>query len=573
MLFKRTWGATALAVAGLVLLAGSGLERGHDASAQAGPHQPEGTSIIVRFKGHASEQAIAALNRAHGLSETESLGALGLRVFAVPPGASAARAAEQYRTNSIVEFAEVNAAVSPDAIPSDPLYTQGWHLAKIEAPAAWDASTAIGVLVAVCDTGVSGTHEDLAPVLRGDLGWNAASNSTDWSPVAGHGTLVAGALAAAANNGLGATGVAWGAQLIPVRISNNVDGTALISDAVKCIQGAADRGARVINLSYRMAGYASIDAAAAYARQRGAVTLVAAGNDGVDAGWTDFPNFLAVSATSDVDTRMSWSNFGGYVDVAAPGNSIRTTRVDGAYTWASGTSLASPVAAGVAALIVGANPGLTAAQIEGVLLGSADDVGAPGEDSEFGAGRVNARAAVAMARGGQSSPTATPSVTPGTPTPPSTPAATSTPAPTTTPQPTSTPTPSPGYAPSVTPTATPTAGSPGPSMTETFSARVGGKNQPASRSHTISTRTDGTASFTLSWSGKALLAYTVYSAAGQVVQESPPGAKTATLASLPKGDYTIVVRAVSGQASYTLRATHNDLPAHHEGGPFGPPSS
>jgi subtilisin family serine protease len=504
-------------------------------------------SVIVKFKSNASEQAIAALNASQATQQVDAIPALGMHVLRFPAGADAARVAAAYAKNPLVEFAEPNSLVTPDAIPDDPYYGSAWHLPKIEAPAAWDMAKANGVLVAVCDTGVEGTHPDLAPILRADLGWNAVSNNTDWSPIAGHGTLVSGAVAAATNNGTGVAGVAWGANVIPVRISNLTDGSAYTSDAVKCIQYAADKGARVINLSYRMAGYSSIDNAAAYARQRGALTFVAAGNDGIDPGWPDLPNFLAVAATTDLDTRPSWSSFGTYVDIAAPGISIYTTRIGGSYTWASGTSLASPVAAGVAALVLGANPGLSPGEVEQILRQSADDIGANGEDAEFGSGRVNARKAIEQAGGGSSpTPTPQPTNTP-VPMPTSTPVSTTTPMPTNTPAPTSTP------APTFTPTATPTTSN---VVTDTFSGKVGGKNQPASRSHTVTLRSDGPMTVTLSWGGKAKLQYTVYTAAGQAVQSGTTSGKASTVTTLPAGTYTVTVSALSGQASYTLTSSH-----------------
>ena len=385
------------------LLSAIGLVAGGPRIADSAADNPTDT-IIVAFETSADEAAVAALIAANASSEVEAIPALGMKVLRVPPGQDAAGVAARFARNPLVRFAEPNDLVYHEVIPDDPYYGQAWHLPKIEAPAAWDGPKANGVLIAICDTGVYGGHPDLAPILRGELGWNAASNTSDWSPIAGHGTLVAGAAAAATNNSTGVSGVAWGAQVIPVRITNSTDGTAYVSDAVKCIQGSADRGARVINLSYRMASYSSIDTAAAYARNRGAVTLVAAGNDGIDPGWPDWPNFLAVAATSDSDTRMSWSNYGTYIDIAAPGNNIRTTTVSGGYIGAAGTSLASPVAAGVVALIFGANPGLSAGDAEAILRQSADDLGDAGDDATFGSGRVNARKAVELALGGSSAP-------------------------------------------------------------------------------------------------------------------------------------------------------------------------
>lgn len=378
------------------------------APAAAAPAASGSDRIIVRFHSHASEQAIAALNASQAVEQVEALPALGLRVLRVPQGRAAAQVLAAYANHPLVEFAEPDALIAPEAVPNDTYYGNAWHLPVIQAAQAWDSARATGVLIAVCDTGVEASHPDLSPILRGDLGWNTVSNSSDWSPIASHGTAVAGVAAAVTNNGIGVSGIAWGAQVIPVRISNLTDGSAYISDAAECIQYAADRGARVINLSYRMASYAAIDSAAAYAESRGAVTTVSAGNDAIDPGWPDFPTFLAVSATTSSDTLASFSNYGTYVDVAAPGSSLWTTRVGATYGGFSGTSAAAPAAAGVLALIFGANPSLTAAQAKSILLNSADDLGAVGEDPQYGAGRVNAARAVLAALGGAPAPDTTP---------------------------------------------------------------------------------------------------------------------------------------------------------------------
>ena len=536
--------AAGLAALGLVL--GVVSESMPLKSAEAGFGGPTGGSdtIIVKFESHASEQAIAALNASQAVQQLEAIPALGLRVLRVPAGADVAQVARRYAQNANVAFAEVNALVAPEVVPNDPYFSGQWHLSKIEAPAAWDSARAAGVLVGVCDTGVFGAHPDLAPILRGDLGWNAVSNSSDWSPVAGHGTLVSGAVAAATNNVTGVAGVGWGANVIPVRISNTTDGNAYISDAAKCIQYSADKGARVINLSYRMASFSSIDSAAAYARQRGAVTLVAAGNDGVNPGWPEFANFLAVGATTSMDTKASYSNYGAYVDIAAPGSNIQTTYVSGGYGGASGTSLASPVAAGVVALIFGANPGLSAAQAESVLRDSADDLGAAGEDPEFGSGRVNARKAVALARGSSApAPTAT-----STNTPTATPTASTTAAPS--PTPTLAP-PTPTTTSTPTPTATATPAPTRSLVTDTFKGKLNVKGAP-SKSHSVTVRAEGPLDLTLSWTGKGNVTMKVMSASGALTAQTVGPASL----TVPAGTYTVVVTVTGGTASYQVKATH-----------------
>ena len=134
---------------------------------------------------------------------------------------------------------------------------------------------------------------------------------------------MAGAAAAMVNNSIGVAGVGKDAMIIPIRISNFPDGGAYASDAAECISYSADNGARAINISYNMAGSATIDAAAAYAEGKNAVTVVAAANDGIDPNWPDFSTFLAVGAVSQNDTRSSFSNYGNYIDANTTADGTR----------------------------------------------------------------------------------------------------------------------------------------------------------------------------------------------------------------------------------------------------------
>lgn len=418
------------------------------------PVHAEGATdqILVKFKSNASQSAVNALNASNAVNQVDEIPALGLKVLKVPSGKSTQAMTAIYSRHPLVQFAEPNSLVQPVAIPDDPYYGSAWHLPKIQAPSAWDQSNAANVLIAVCDTGIAAVP-DLAPILRGDLGWNAVDGTANWSPIAGHGTLVAGAAAAATDNGVGVAGVAWGAQVIPIRISNIADGSAYVSDAAKCITYAADKGARAINLSYRMAGYAALDTAGKYAQGKGAVTVVAGGNDGIDPGWSSYSGFLSVSGLTNLDDKASWSNFGSFIDIAAPGVSIMTTKQDGTYGTASGTSLAAPLVTGTLGLLFSAKPSLTAAQAQSALLGNADDCGVAGVDPVCGYGRVNAaRAVAAVLDGASGSPT--PTSVPPTPTP--SPASTPSPTATGTAMASSTAT----KTPTRTPTSTPTAAAP-----------------------------------------------------------------------------------------------------------------
>jgi hypothetical protein len=195
------------------------------------------------------------------------------------------------------------------------------------------------------------------------------------------------------------TGVNWQTSIMPIRVSNNVDGTAYLTDLADCIYYAADHGAKVASLSF--AGlYASseIDQAAIYMRGKGGLTVVAAGNDGSDiSAYPNSPNYLTVGAVGQSDVHSSFSNWGTSVDLVAPGENILTTLPNNMYVSESGTSLSAPMVAGVAALIYSLNPNFTPAEVEGFILSTATDLGPVGKDLLYGTGRLNAGAAVQAA--------------------------------------------------------------------------------------------------------------------------------------------------------------------------------
>lgn len=409
--------------------------------------------VLVKFKQNITEKRKEQILKKLNGKTKKKIRGTNIEIVSIPSVTNPEQLVSDLKTTekNDIESATVDALVSPEFIPNDPNYSLQYHIPKIQADYAWDAASASGVLIGVCDTGVDANHLDLSPSLRLDLGYNTVDDTKNWSPVHYHGTLVAGTIAAVNQNNRGVAGIAPGAQVIPIRISNLSDGGAYVSDAAECISYSADNGAKVINLSYRMAQYEAINQAALYAESKGAITMVGAGNDNTNPGWPDYPSFLAVAATDQNDNRAYFSNYGDYIDIAAPGVSIYTTNLDNTYTSASGTSLSSPIVASVAGLVYGAKSSLSAAEVKSILLSTADDIGTPGDDIYFGAGRVNARRAIERTLGvtipfPSPIPTVTPTATP-TPTTIKTPTATPTTAkltPTPTkPVPTSTKTPTP----------------------------------------------------------------------------------------------------------------------------------
>jgi subtilisin family serine protease len=302
----------------------------------------------------------------------------------------------------------VDGALEPGFYPNDPYYSTAWHLPKIGAPTAWDYAQGNPVTIAILDTGVDTTHPDLQPQLV--PGWNFYDNNDNVSDVHGHGTAVAGTAAAAGNNAFGVASVSFKSKIMPMRVTDT-QGYGYFSLMAAAITSAADKGARVANISFLGVSLSStVDSAAQYMRSKGGVVVTSGGNTG--GLRTDPPreSLTAVAATDANDARASFSSWGDYIDVAAPGLGIWTTNRGGGYGVFSGTSAASPVAAGVYALMMSAKPGLQPATYDSILFSTAQDLGTAGYDQQFGYGRVRADAAVASARGTSSSDSQAPTV-------------------------------------------------------------------------------------------------------------------------------------------------------------------
>jgi subtilisin family serine protease len=359
--------------------------------------------ILVEPRTGIGENDFEAVLESHGAHDKGRIGPLDVHIVSVPAQAEAA-VANALSRNPQIRFAELDLLLAPvTTTANDTYYGSAWHLATMEAPTAWDSSLGDGIVVAVLDTGVDASHPD----LEGQLvpGWNLYDNNPDTADVHGHGTQVAGVIAARSNNGIGVTSIAWNARVMPVRISG-LDGWASTSTIASGLIWAADHGARVANISYAISGSNVIKSAAHYMRGRGGVVCAAVGNSGNELSTAPAADIIIVSATNSSDTLASWSSYGSVVDVAAPGAGIWTTRNGGSYGAVSGTSFSSPATAATVALIMSRNPALAPEEVEDILMSSSVDLGAPGQDDFFGYGRVDAAAAVAAAgdAGGQPVP-------------------------------------------------------------------------------------------------------------------------------------------------------------------------
>ncbi len=395
-----------------VAMVAASFDTQHAAAADARPDR-----ILIRPKANVTEVRLRSLYATHGMSQHNHMVQNRVRVLTVSP-AQRDTVMQSLKNNASIEFAELDYIARPCLTPNDPYYTSGseWHLAKIKAPSAWDVTTGkTNVILAIVDSGVDVAHPDLAGRLL--LGYDIVNNDSDPSDDNGHGTAVTGTAAATGNNGVGVAGVSWNCLILPIKVTDS-SGSASYSDVANGIIYAADHGARVINISLG-GSYASstLQSAIDYAWNKGVVIVAAAGNSG--SSQANYPaactNVVAVSALQQSDTLASWSSYGSFVSLAAPGVSICTCNTNSSYASWSGTSFSSPIVAGVAALIASANTALSNKQIVSILKSTADDLGTTGYDTSYGYGRVNAYNAVTATGATTPSDTTVPTVSIATP--------------------------------------------------------------------------------------------------------------------------------------------------------------
>jgi subtilisin family serine protease len=357
--------------------------------------------ILVKPKAALSETNLIAKLKSHGATNHVLLPQSGVHVVAVSEDQADATIAS-LRKDPEIEFAERDYIAQTAFVPNDPYVVSGaeWQLARIQADQAWDITAgSTDVVVAVLDSGINAAVPDLAGQVL--PGYDFVSNDADPADDFGHGTAVAGVIAATGNNGIGVAGVAFGCRLLPVKVVDS-SGYATYSTIVQGIHYAVDHGARIINLS--VAGDASSSAlqdAVNYAWGSNVIVVASAGNNGNNT--PQYPaacaHVVGVSATEPNDTLASFSSYGSYITLSAPGDNIWTTQRtpdNPIGSWA-GTSFSSPIVAAVAALVASENPSLSNDQIVSILKQNADDLGGRGYDTSFGYGRVNAFRAVSAA--------------------------------------------------------------------------------------------------------------------------------------------------------------------------------
>jgi thermitase len=350
--------------------------------------------ILVKFKSDVTLPEAAQIHRQLGGQVKETIPGIGVQVVTVPKG-QAKEKAKAYSANARVAYAEPDFVAQVVESPDDPGFGYQWGMVRIEAPQAWETTASSpSINIAILDTGVDLDHPDLAHKLISNINFTNFGTPDD---VYGHGTHVAGIAAAMTNNGIGVAGLGYTSTIMNVKVVDD-NGMGAYSWIVSGIIWAADNGAEIINMSLG-ATYASstLEDAVDYAWSKGVVVVASAGNNGDTVPM--YPacciNCIAVAATDINDTRPYWSNYGDWVDVAAPGVSVYSTLKNNSYGYKSGTSMASPHVAGLAALVFTTvsdadGDGKLNDEVRSQIEATCDDINVSG----IGYGRINAARAV-----------------------------------------------------------------------------------------------------------------------------------------------------------------------------------
>jgi thermitase len=368
-------------------------------TAAQGPPEFAAGEILVKFKPGTPAEVRADVHRQHGGQVKRVIPRIDVQVVGIPAGQEKAKA-EAYSRNPNVLFAEPNGIVRAIGVPNDPRGGEQWQYnntsqtggtadADIDAFEAWDVTPgSASVAIAVLDTGIDQDHEDLGTKVTKNANFTDSATVDD---IQGHGTHVAGSVAAITNNGKGVAGTCPNCSLHNGKVLGD-SGWGYLEWIANGIIWAADNGAKVINMSLGGTGGSStLESAVNYAWDKKLVVVAGAGNNGVSDPFYPayYTNAIAVAATDHNDAKASFSNYGSWVDVAAPGVSILSTTNDGAYGLMQGTSMASPHVAGLAGLIWSANLcGSDNTCVRNQIESKADRISGTG--TNWAHGRVNA---------------------------------------------------------------------------------------------------------------------------------------------------------------------------------------
>ncbi len=403
--------------------------------------------ILVRFTSSASEDVQNDIVNKFAIIKKEKLKLHNALAITIPRGV-AQNMIKQLGKLPHVQYAEMDQIAQAFDVPNDPSYSIQWGLQKIQAPGAWDMThSSSQSAIAIIDSGIDAAHPDLAGHIIQRVNFTTDSDID----TNGHGSHVAGIASGVTNNSMGIAGVGYNSSLISVKVLDST-GSGYYSWIANGIIWAADNGVKIINLSLGgSAPSSTLQNAVEYAANKGVIIIASAGNGyGIAPTYpANYPQVISVAATDSSDKKASFSTYGNWVTLAAPGVSIYST-YKGGYAYLSGTSMASPFVSGLASLIRGLHPDWSASEVINKIETTADSISGTGMFWKYG--RINACKAVDCVPINPT-PTTTPTITP-TVTPTITQAPTITPI--SSPTPTVSPTPKPTLAPTAVPTITPT---------------------------------------------------------------------------------------------------------------------
>ena len=346
--------------------------------------------VVVQFRGGVSQRAETHLLRQVDAQVRERIPQLHVAVVSV---SSVQRARAALNASPLVQDAgrdEVMHVAGSAPAPDDAFYSYQWGFRQAGFGAVWQRPrNGRRVVVAVVDTGVDAAQPDLAGVVLPEL--NLIPDSTVTGDDNGHGTAVAGVIAALADNRAGGAGACAACVILPIKVMDS-SGDGDLATVAAGIVRAADMGARVIDLS--LGGPEGLDAlqlAVSYAMSKGAVVVAAAGNSGLGTPFfpAGYPGVLSVAGSNQADRLYGWSEHGTWVAVSAPGCNVAPL-LDGGYGQFCGTSSATPLVAGLAGLMIASHPNVTDARVASAIEHTARRIPAG-----VRYGRISAAAALA----------------------------------------------------------------------------------------------------------------------------------------------------------------------------------
>jgi thermitase len=373
--------------------------------------------LVVKYQSGVSAASVAGMQDQYGITRVQSPYSGGAELWLVPEGDELA-VAKQLNADPRVAYAEPNYLYHAFVSPNDPDFGKQWAHTKIGSAAAWDVTTgSASLVIAIIDTGIDENHPDLAAKLV--PGYDFVDGDNNPHDENGHGTHCAGIAAAATDNGVGIAGVDWQASIMPVRVLD-FSGSGDNWDVGQGIRWAYQNGANVLSLSLGGTDNSQyLRDAVDEAHAAGSLVVAAMGNERLEGNPTMYPaaydTVMAVAATGPADIYASYSSHGPHCDIAAPGGdmlylhdpagvystmptyAVELTRFYGYYKnydYLHGTSQATPHVAGLASLLWSVDPTMTPDQVEEIIKTTADDLGTPGWDPDYGYGRIDSLAAV-----------------------------------------------------------------------------------------------------------------------------------------------------------------------------------